>query len=189
MEAVRNCFGGKRHALPDDDEDDDRDPLLPRDAHPNSHHFQTAERPSEPEPTRVGNGNAKGKGRTVIDFPDPDGSEGDSEEGSEQPLLNKLVDAFAALSAGKLPTQDQISRILQKLLHSDLLNLDQSPEADSQPAFLSGTGPASRRGRKVLEDVRNLLQAGLQFGMEKNGKDSFLYLRVEEYKANLKYAR
>jgi hypothetical protein len=57
--------------------------------------------------------------------------------------------------------------MVQMLLHSDLLT--PGSEADSRPALLNGTGPTSRRGRKVLEDVHTLLQAGLQFGMEKNG--------------------
>lgn len=167
METVRSCFGGKGNALP---EDDDRDPLLPKHAHPNSHHLQTAGEPPEPPPSRVVNEGTKGKARRIIGFSETSdadtGIEGTGDE-DEKPLLDKLVDAFAALSAGKVPSQDQVSRMVQMLLHSDLLI--PGSEADSRPALLNGTGPTSRRGRKVLEDVHTLLQAGLQFGMEKNG--------------------
>lgn len=86
---------------------------------------------------------------------------------NDKPGLDRLVDAFAALSAGKLPTQDQITRILQVLLNSELLS--GSPLSETlNSSTLDGNGPMGRRGRKVIQDVRGVVQAIAQFGMEKN---------------------
>lgn len=82
----------------------------------------------------------------------------------ERPVVDKIVDVLAALNAGKLPTQDQISSFLQVLLKSELLR-----EVQDKGKVVPGYGPLSKEGRKVLADVRALVQAALQFGMEKNG--------------------
>lgn len=53
--------------------------------------------------------------------------------------------------------------MVRLVLQSDFLSLDQT---------LLGPGVtqwASRRGRKVLEDVSEFLRTGLQSGMERNG--------------------
>lgn len=89
--------------------------------------------------------------------------------------LERLVDASAALSSGKLPSQTQITRLLQVLLNSDLLTPSQGPKVDDSPlsrAVMQGTGPTSLRGMKVLSDVRDVIQAVVQFGLEKNGTPS-----------------
>lgn len=90
-----------------------------------------------------------------------DGSELDAHP-VERGTVDKIVDILAAFSAGKLPSQAQLSRFLQNLLKSELLKEDGSK-------MVFSTGPMSKEGRKVLEDVRNLVQAILQFGLEKNG--------------------
>jgi len=81
----------------------------------------------------------------------------------DESVVDKIIDALAALKAGKIPTQEQTTRFLQVLLKSELLKEDKSENV------VPGNGPASKQGRKVLKDVRCLLQALLQFGMEKNG--------------------
>ncbi|PPQ78792.1 hypothetical protein CVT26_005699 [Gymnopilus dilepis] len=82
---------------------------------------------------------------------------------TERPAVDKVVDVLAALNAGKLPTQDQISRFLQVLLKSELLK-----DVEDKGKVIPGYGPLSTQGRKVLADIRALVQAALQFGMEKN---------------------
>jgi len=83
-------------------------------------------------------------------------------EASERSVVDKFVDALAALEAGKVPSQDQISGFLQVLLKSELLKEDRGK-------VVPGNGPTSKQGRKVLRGVKVLIQALLQFGMEKNG--------------------
>lgn len=90
---------------------------------------------------------------------------------SRQPgitAVDKIVDILAAFNSGKLPSQTQLSRFLQKLLSSSLLK----PDGDNSISTRAH-GPRSKEGRKVLNDVRTLVQAILQFGLEKNGKISF----------------
>jgi len=87
---------------------------------------------------------------------------GSSSSVAERPLLDKIVDALAALNAGKLPTQEQFTRLFQQLLKSELLK-------DNAGKVVSGNGPMSKQGRKVIGDVRVLIYTLLQFGMEKNG--------------------
>ncbi|KAJ2918964.1 hypothetical protein MD484_g1432, partial [Candolleomyces efflorescens] len=88
----------------------------------------------------------------------------------EKTLIDKLVDMFAALSKGKLPSQDQFTRILQALLSSDLLR---TSLINTDAASIYGSGPNSQKGQKVIEDARNLVQAMLQFTMEKNDDNKF----------------
>ena len=81
----------------------------------------------------------------------------------ERGTVDKIVDILVAFNAGKLPSQAQLSRFLLILLSSDLLR------QDSQSSKTTNVGPMSKDGRKVLNDIRNLFQSVLQFGLEKNG--------------------
>jgi len=76
--------------------------------------------------------------------------------------VDKIVDVLTALENGKVPSQDQLSGFLQVLLKSRLLE-------EERGKVVPGNGPTSKQGRKVLRDTRDLIQALLQFGMEKNG--------------------
>lgn len=82
----------------------------------------------------------------------------------ERGTVDKIVDILVAFNAGKLPSQAQLSRFLQILLSSELLKHDGSKKTTS-------VGPMSKDGQKVLNDVRNLVQSMLQFGLEKNGTE------------------
>ena len=82
----------------------------------------------------------------------------------ERGIVDKIVDILVAFNAGKLPSQAQLSRFLQILLSSELLKHDGSKKTTS-------VGPMSKDGQKVLNDVRNLVQSMLQFGLEKNGTE------------------
>ena len=74
----------------------------------------------------------------------------------KQSNLDKYAECFAALSAGKLPSQHQLNGALQTLQRSSLLHY-------------SGYGPLSQRGVAVVESARELIEAIIQVGMEKNG--------------------
>jgi len=83
-------------------------------------------------------------------------------KGSERSIVDKIVDVFIALENGKVPSQDQLSGFLRVLLKSPLLE-------EQRGEVVPGNGPTSKQGRRVLRDARALIQALLQFGMEKNG--------------------
>lgn len=80
-----------------------------------------------------------------------------------QTQFDKLADLLAALSAGKLPSQSQIDHALQSLLKSDILDARAAANA-------IGYGPLSESGRRVVEDVREVMQAALEVGVRKNGE-------------------
>jgi hypothetical protein len=88
-----------------------------------------------------------------------------TEEPPIAPKLHKAADVLAAINSRKLPSQDQLNSILRKLLKSNVL---------SDPAALAGYGPLSDRSRKVMVDARELIEATLQIGMEKNRERLFL---------------
>lgn len=84
--------------------------------------------------------------------------------------FQKMAEVLAALNIGKYPSQDQISRALQKLLKSSALR----PDA---PTEVLGTRPSSGvsiSGRRFIEHVREIIEAVLQIGLEKNSDTSFL---------------
>ncbi|KAF8157043.1 hypothetical protein B0H34DRAFT_859634 [Crassisporium funariophilum] len=95
---------------------------------------------------------------------DQRGRRGNDSQDVERPMVDKVVDVLAALNAGKLPSQAQFTHILQASLRSDLLT-------DDRGKVVPGNGPMSKQGRKVLGDVRDLVQALLRFGLEKNSDD------------------
>ncbi|KAL0945708.1 hypothetical protein HGRIS_014856 [Hohenbuehelia grisea] len=83
-----------------------------------------------------------------------------------RPPLDRIVDALAAYQAGKLPSQAQINRILsvfeKRFLGSDV----------------AGYGPLSVQGRRVVQDLRQIVDAGQKFGVDKNADDTiqdFIY--------------
>ena len=77
---------------------------------------------------------------------------------------------LAALSAGQLPDQAQVSRALQALLDSDLLRAEEDGGAAGPVC-----GPANTAGRRVLGEARLLVQSLLRFGTEKNGMSYFVW--------------
>ena len=83
----------------------------------------------------------------------------------ERGTVDKIIDILVAFNAGKLPSQTQLSGFLQTLLSSELLRQDGSQ------GKTTSVGPMSKDGRKVLKDIRNLIQSMLQFGLEKNGTE------------------
>ncbi|EAU81413.2 hypothetical protein CC1G_05243 [Coprinopsis cinerea okayama7 len=184
MDACMSLFG-RRRRLPPEDENSDEDPLLPTHTEPNR----------QGEVLEQNKKVKKGKGGRLIDFHEAeavngDNSQGDFLDGSRRrasntkdappTLVGKLIDIVAAFQAGKLPTQDQISHFLRTVLNSRVLDHVIGDEIrDSK--FLCGSGPTTKRGQQVLASVQNVLQALLEFGLEKNDdntiQDFFYQLR------------
>ncbi|KAI0630055.1 hypothetical protein C8Q77DRAFT_237447 [Trametes polyzona] len=81
--------------------------------------------------------------------------------------LEKVADVVAALNAGKLPSQEQLDGALRRVLASGVLDVNAgSPdEADGD-----AEEELEEAGRQVVENAREVCQALLQFGMEKNGE-------------------
>ena len=102
------------------------------------------------------------------------------ESPSDEPLT-KLIDVLTALSIGKLPSQSQINHFLRQILHSNTFQASQTIQSQIAPDEVSqGRGPFSRRGKKVIQDVIHVIEALLQFGMEKNGKGILFPPRHQE---------
>ncbi|KAI5897910.1 uncharacterized protein SCHCODRAFT_02696539 [Schizophyllum commune H4-8] len=76
--------------------------------------------------------------------------------------IERLADALGALQVGKLPSQAQIDTLLFRLLRSNVFDVD---------GKIHGSGPISRHGRQVVQDVHDVLEALRQFGLDKNGDD------------------
>ena len=93
----------------------------------------------------------------------------------ERGTVDKIIDILVAFNAGKLPSQAQLSRFLQILLSSELLRED----GEGIIGKATSVGPMSKDGRKVLNDIRNLVQSMLQFGLEKNGMERKIYYSVK----------
>ena len=89
-----------------------------------------------------------------------------SEQNVEAAQLNltSLAHAAAALKAGKMPTSDQLARITQKVLQSAFLQ----PSLGSRIAGKVGGGRLSGPGKELVERTRDVLQAILRLGLEKN---------------------
>jgi hypothetical protein len=145
MDACLSCFGRRRETS---DTDDDQDPLLPKPSTSQAG-ANTAQAPRSYG--AAGSMEARAPDRTPH---------------ASYPTLEKLVDVVAAFKAGKLPAQDQITRILQVLLSSEILK--GTLEKGARIAH-GGTGPTSARGLQVIQDLRAVFQAALEFSIEKNG--------------------
>jgi hypothetical protein len=86
-----------------------------------------------------------------------------------QSHVDKVADAFGALRVGKLPSQDQINVALRKVLRSNVLTVEDAGKGARVLGQKHLYGPLSERGKAILKDVRELIEAVIQFGMEKNG--------------------
>jgi hypothetical protein len=75
--------------------------------------------------------------------------------------IQKATDILAALKANKHPSQEQLNQFLQLLLRSEFLDVN---------VPTTGYGPVSDDVKKVVLDLRELVEALLMIGMEKNGE-------------------
>ncbi|KAJ7190934.1 hypothetical protein GGX14DRAFT_546769 [Mycena pura] len=91
-------------------------------------------------------------------------------------IFEKLGDCIGAFNSGKLPSQDQISALLQHVLRSEFL-------CDSTNAISQHGGTLSRQGATVVFAIRELVDALLRIGLEKNYDDKlqdFLFITSQE---------
>lgn len=85
----------------------------------------------------------------------------------QPPRYNELfADIAAAINTGKLPSQEQIDHASRIALNSDVLNVGES----------SGPGTLSDNWRKIVTDVREIIESSVEIGLQKNGMS--LYLNI-----------
>lgn len=79
---------------------------------------------------------------------------------SKPPRYNEVfADIVAAINAGKLPSQTQLDHAARIALNSDVLNVEDS----------SGPGTLSENWRQIVGDVREIIEAIVEIGLQKNG--------------------
>jgi hypothetical protein len=81
--------------------------------------------------------------------------------------ISALAQAYGALQAGKMPTSDQLDRMVRKLLSSSLLQ----PDIGGMLSGKVGGGKLSARGRNVVVQERRVIQAIARLVLEKNQDD------------------
>lgn len=72
--------------------------------------------------------------------------------------MDKATSVIAALRAGKQPTQSQTNAWIEKLLQSELLQVEQT----------AGGGELGQNGKKLARDLRGILEAYKIYGAHKN---------------------
>jgi len=77
--------------------------------------------------------------------------------------IQKATDILATLKANKYPSQEQLNQFSQLLLCSEFLDVNVNVPT-------TGYGPVSDDVKKVVLDLRELVEALLMIGMEKNGE-------------------
>ncbi|EMD36643.1 hypothetical protein CERSUDRAFT_136886 [Gelatoporia subvermispora B] len=89
--------------------------------------------------------------------------------------MDKTTSVIAAFSAGKLPTQQQVSQALEQALHSAVLSDDPSPDG----------GQLSEQGKVLQNDVREILEAYQQLVDSKDSdniiQEGFWHFTEAEY--------
>ncbi|KAF8512805.1 hypothetical protein JB92DRAFT_2926409 [Gautieria morchelliformis] len=88
-----------------------------------------------------------------------------------QSHIDKVADVFGALRVGKIPSQDQINAALRKALRSNVLAIEDTGKGARVLGQKHLYGPLSESGKIILKDVREIIEAVIQFGMEKNDDD------------------
>jgi hypothetical protein len=79
---------------------------------------------------------------------------------SESPRYDEVfADVVAAINAGKLPSQAQLDHAARIVLNSGVLNVHDS----------SGPGTLSENWRQIIGDVREIIEATVEIGLQKNG--------------------
>jgi hypothetical protein len=85
--------------------------------------------------------------------------------------MDKTTSVVAALKAGKQPTQLQIDAWIDKLLQSELIQVEETPSA----------GELSQNGKKLARDLRGLLEAYKNYLSHKNGTILTLWAPARVY--------
>lgn len=85
--------------------------------------------------------------------------------------MDKTTSVVAALKAGKQPTQCQIDAWIDKLLQSELIQVEETTSA----------GELSQNGKKLARDLRGLLEAYKNYLSHKNGTILTLWALARVY--------
>lgn len=73
--------------------------------------------------------------------------------------MDKFTSVVAALKAGKQPSQLQSNAWVEKLLQSELIQVENT----------AGAGELSQNGKKLARDLRGILEAYKDYSSHKNG--------------------
>lgn len=73
--------------------------------------------------------------------------------------MDKTTSVIAALKAGKQPSQLQTNAWIEKLLQSELIQVEKT----------AGAGELSQNGKKLARDLRDILEAYKGYVSHKNG--------------------
>ncbi|KAJ7131712.1 hypothetical protein C8R43DRAFT_1239737 [Mycena crocata] len=76
-------------------------------------------------------------------------------------VFEKIADIAGAVNSGKIPSQDQVSGLLQHALRSELLR-------DPGHALPTHGGALSGRSIHLMQEIRELIDSVLRVGLEKN---------------------
>lgn len=88
--------------------------------------------------------------------------------------FENIAEVLAALNTGKYPSQDQINNALRRLLKSSVL----SPDTLAATLGARQSGGLSVAGRRLIEHVREIVEAVLQIGLEKNSDLSLFSVKL-----------
>jgi hypothetical protein len=84
--------------------------------------------------------------------------------------FEKLADIIGAVNSGRIPSQEQVSALLQHALRSEFLR-------DPGHTLPTYGGPLSQRGIDLMFEIRELVDAVLRIGLEKNCMSLILILK------------
>jgi hypothetical protein len=79
--------------------------------------------------------------------------------------MDKTTSVIAALRAGKQPSQSQTDAWIEKLLQSELIQVETTDDV----------GELSQNGKKLAKDLRVILQAYKDYASHKNGTISAVH--------------
>lgn len=84
--------------------------------------------------------------------------------------LQKVTDILAGLKAGKLPSTAQVDQALRVLLRTGFLDAEQLGNGNGN-GNENGNGEVGNDAKKVVNDVKELVESILVIGSEKNHDD------------------
>lgn len=152
------CFGIFKKSKRDNDVDGgeqdpgrgmgEREPLLHKDPHQSSNLGPHSRYMATAPDRATGNTVFKGSG------------------GVSDAFRNQLSDILLTLNAGKVPSQGQMSGVLRGVLNSGVLNAQVQSEWEPSE-------DGSALCRKLIGDMQEVVEAFLDFGVEKNGMFHF----------------
>jgi hypothetical protein len=84
-------------------------------------------------------------------------------EDTKQPRYDEiLANIIASINAGKLPSQTQLDHAARIILNSEVLNVESDRTSER--------GTISSSWRNIVKDLREVIEASVEVGLQKNGK-------------------